>query len=72
MIIAVNILLIAVVMVLLGAMLAGAIVTDRRSKRTTGGELHPSDAPLHRDLAMPRRHQDLGRRTPHRSATGSA
>ena len=72
MIIAVNTVLMAVVLLLLGALLAGAIVSDRRSKRTAGGDVHPSDAPLHRDLAMPRRHQELGHRKPTRSATGSA
>ena len=73
MIIAVNTVLIAVVLLLLGALLTGAIVSDRRSKRATGGDVHPSDAPLHRDLAMPRRHQELGHRKPTHSATaGSA
>jgi len=48
--IALNVVLMAVVIVILAAALAWAIVADRRSKRTAA----PSDAPLHHNLMMPR------------------
>ena len=35
-------------------MLKTAIVSDRRSKRASGAAIHPSDAPLHENLVMPR------------------
>jgi hypothetical protein len=52
--IALNVLLMAVVVVLIAVALAWAIVSDRRSKRARGGAVSPSDAPLHHNLEMPR------------------
>jgi hypothetical protein len=52
--IALNVLLMVVVVALIGFALAWAIVSDRRSKRARGGAVSPSDAPLHRNLVMPR------------------
>jgi hypothetical protein len=52
--IALNVLLMIVVVVLIACVLAWAIVSDRRSKRAAGGAVPPSDAPLHRNLVMPR------------------
>jgi hypothetical protein len=52
--IALNVLLMIVVVALLAFALAWAIVSDRRSKRAAGGAVSPSDAPLHRNLVMPR------------------
>ena len=52
--IALNVLLMIVVVALIAFALAWAIVSDRRSKRTAGGVGSPSDAPLHRNLMMPR------------------
>jgi hypothetical protein len=52
--IALNIVLMTLLVVALGCALAWAIVSDRHSKRATGGRVHPSDAPLHRDLVLPR------------------
>ncbi len=52
--IALNILLIAVVIVLIAGGLTWAIRSERRSKRATGGPVHPSEAPLHHNLMLPR------------------
>jgi uncharacterized membrane protein len=52
--IALNVLLMVVVVLLIAFALAWAIVSDRRSKRARGGAVSPSDAPLHRNLVMPR------------------
>ncbi|HEX3618363.1 MAG TPA: hypothetical protein VHU61_17590 [Solirubrobacteraceae bacterium] len=52
--IALNVLLMVVVVVLIASVLAWAIISDRRSKRARGGAVSPSDAPLHRNLVMPR------------------
>jgi hypothetical protein len=52
--IALNIVLIAVVVLAIVGLLARAIIRDRRSKRTSGGAVHPSEAPLHHNLMMPR------------------
>jgi hypothetical protein len=51
--IALNILLMAAVVVGIVSLLAWAIVSDRKSQRAAGGELHPSAAPLHRNLELP-------------------
>jgi hypothetical protein len=52
--IALNVLLMVVVAVLIAFALGWAIVSDRRSKRARGGAVSPSEAPLHRNLVMPR------------------
>ena len=44
----------AIVVIGLVSLLAWAIVSDRRSRRTAGGKVSPADAPLHRNLEMPR------------------
>jgi hypothetical protein len=49
--IALNVLLMIVVVALIAFALAWAIVSDRRSKRAA---ISPPDAPLHRNLVMPR------------------
>ncbi len=46
--IALNIVLMAVVILAIASALAYAIVSDRRSKRASGAAVSPSDAPLHR------------------------
>jgi hypothetical protein len=51
--IALNIFLMTAVLVGIVSLLAWAIVSDRRSKRTAGGELSPAAAPLHHNLVMP-------------------
>jgi hypothetical protein len=62
MVIALNVVLITAVILLLAGLLAWAIVSDRNSKRAAGGGIPQSDAPLHRNLVMPRRHMHLGRK----------
>lgn len=52
--IALNIVLMTVVTVGIVSLLTWAITSDRRSKRAAGGALAPSEAPLHRNLVMPR------------------
>lgn len=52
--IALNIVLGAVAVVLLAGVLAWAISSDRRSKRASGGAVHPSQASLQDNLMMPR------------------
>ncbi len=52
--IALNLILMTTVAVGIVSVLSWAIVSDRRSKRTAGGELSPAVAPLHRNLVMPR------------------
>lgn len=52
--IALNIVLMTAVVVGLVSLLAWAIVSDRRSKRTAGGEVPVELAPLSRNLEMPR------------------
>lgn len=52
--VALDVVLMVVVVVALAGALAWAIVVDRRSKRASGGSISPSDAPLHRNLMMPR------------------
>ncbi len=72
--IALNIVLMAVVVLAIAFVLARAIISDRHSKRASGGAVHPSDAPLHRDLVMPRemRTRRTGRMQTRRSrSTGS-
>ena len=49
--IALNVVLMAVIVLLIAGVLAWAIVADRRSKRTRAMS---SDAPLHHNLMMPR------------------
>lgn len=69
--IALNIVLMTAVIVGIVSLLGWAIVADRRSDRTAGGGLSPTQAPLHRDLTMPRelrvhhgrQHAPRGRRT---------
>lgn len=48
--IALNVVLMAVIIVLIAAVLAWAIISDRRSKRAAAS----ADAPLHHNLMMPR------------------
>lgn len=52
--IALNIALMLAAVIGIVSLLAGAIVSDRRSHRSAGGEVAPAQAPLHRDLTMPR------------------
>lgn len=61
--IALNIALMTAVVVALVGLLAWAVVTDRRTHRTAGGELPPSAAPLTRNLEMPRELRAHGGRT---------
>lgn len=56
--IALNIVLMAAVVVGIVSLLGWAIVSDRRSQRAAGGELSPQVAPLTHNLEMP---QDLRR-----------
>jgi hypothetical protein len=65
--IALNIVLMTAVVVGIVSLLAWAIVSDRRSKRTAGGVIPPEVAPLTHNLEMPR---EL--RTPHRSGHSHA
>lgn len=51
--VALNVVLMAAIVVLLAGGLAWAIVRDRRSKRASGGATHPSEAPLSDNLMMP-------------------
>lgn len=52
--IAFNVVLMAVIVVVIAAVLAWAIVSDRRSKRTSGGAVPPADASINDNLVMPR------------------
>ena len=61
--IALNIVLMAAVVVGIVSLLAWAVATDRRTFRAAGGELPPSAAPLHRNLEMPSELRSHGRRT---------
>jgi hypothetical protein len=64
--IAINIVLMALVVVGIVSLLAWAIVSDRRSHRAAGDQLPLSPAPLHRNLVMPRElrpHRHAGGRT---------
>jgi hypothetical protein len=60
--IALNIALMTLVAVGIVSLLAWAIASDRRSKRTSGGELAPAAAPLHHNLVMPRELRSHGGR----------
>lgn len=51
--IALNIILMTAVVVGIVSLLAWAIVSDRHSKRTAGGEVAPAEAPLSQNLVMP-------------------
>ncbi len=51
--IALNIALMTAVVVGIVSLLAWAIATDRRTRRTAGGEQSPAVAPLRRNLEMP-------------------
>ena len=51
--IALNIVLMAAVVIGLVSLLAWAIASDRKSYRAAGGEVPPSVAPLHRNLELP-------------------
>lgn len=71
--IALNIVLMIAVSVGIVSLLAWAIVSDRHSRRTAGGEVARAQAPLHRNLEMPRElrahsgirtHAPRARRTP--------
>lgn len=66
---ALDVVLMVVAAVLLAGVLAWAISSDRRSKRASGGPVHPSQAPLRENLMMPgemrgRRTVSLRRRRP--------
>ena len=65
--VALNVVLMAVIVVLIAAVLAWAIVSDRRSKRAEA----PSDAPLHHNLMMPRQLRNRRMTRSNRSARGS-
>jgi hypothetical protein len=65
--IALNIVLMTAVVVGIVSLLAWAIVSDRRSKRTAGGVIPPEVAPLTQNLEMPRELQ-----TPHRGGRAHA
>lgn len=72
--VALNVVLMAVVVVVIACALAWAIVSDRRSKRAAGGAVPPADASLGDDLVMPRtlrreRMHHLRRRDRSRSTT---
>ncbi|MGH2835688.1 MAG: hypothetical protein ACRDKD_05695 [Solirubrobacteraceae bacterium] len=54
------------------SLLAWAIVSDRHSKRTAGGELSPAVAPLHRNLVMPRELRAHSGARPHTARAGKA
>jgi hypothetical protein len=74
--IALNIVLMTAVAVGIVSLLAWAIVSDRRSRRTAGGAVSPAQAPLHRNLEMPRElraHSGtrVGAPRSRRAATGS-
>ena len=51
--IAINIVLMSLVATTVVSLLSWAVVSDRRSERTAGGEAPPTPAPLHRNLVMP-------------------
>ena len=61
--IALNIALMAAVVIGIVSLLAWAVVTDRKTFRAAGGELPPSAAPLTRNLEMPRELHSHGART---------
>ena len=61
--VAVNIVMMVVVLAALAFVLSWAIVSDRRSKRASGGSIHPSEAPLNRNLVIP--HEMRGARNHH-------
>jgi hypothetical protein len=61
--IALNIVLITAVVVGIVSMLAWAVATDRKTFRAAGGELPPSEAPLHRNLEMPQELRSHGGRS---------
>ena len=74
--VALNVVLMAVVILLLGCALAWAIVSDRRSKRAAGGSVPPGEASIHDNLVMPRglrhertHHMHLRRKDRPRSGT---
>lgn len=52
--IALNLILMTTVIVGIVSLLSWAIVSDRRSKRAAGGAVPPANAPLQRNLMMPR------------------
>lgn len=51
--IALNIVLMAAVVIGIVSLLTWAVATDRKTFRAAGGELSPDAAPLHRNLEMP-------------------
>lgn len=61
--IALNIVLMAAVVIGIVSLLAWAVVTDRKTFRAAGGELPPATAPLSRNLEMPRELRSHARRT---------
>ena len=73
--IAINIVLMIAVVVSLVGLLASAIVADRKSQRAAGGEVPPAEAPLTRNLVMPRELRSHGVRVrstrPARRVAGS-
>lgn len=52
--IALNIVLMTAVVVGVVSLLGWAVVSDRKSRRTAGGSIAPAQAPLHRNLVLPR------------------
>ena len=52
--IALNIVLMTAVVVGIVSLLGWAVVSDRKTRRTAGGEVSPAAAPLHRNLELPR------------------
>jgi hypothetical protein len=60
--IALNIVLMAAVVIGIVSLLGWAVVTDRKTFRAAGGELPPSVAPLTRNLEMPRELRSHGAR----------
>jgi len=61
--IALNIVLMAAVVIGIVSLLAWAIASDRKSYRAAGGEVPPSAAPLHQNLEMPQELRSHGGRT---------
>lgn len=61
--IALNIVLMAAVVIGIVSLLAWAVATDRKTFRAAGGELPPSVAPLTRNLEMPRELRSHNART---------